>query len=81
MKIVDKDEIRDLEWLVDNRSRNQRATLEVYKLIDREKEKLERSRRDRAFAHCLSRGLLLPMESGTPCKPEAEQGRATHRCY
>lgn len=53
MKIAEKNELQDLEWLVLNRSRNQKSTLDLYKLMDREKDQLGKSRRDRAFAHCL----------------------------
>jgi hypothetical protein len=53
MKILASEELRSLEWLVENRSRNQQSALEVYKIIERENKKLSRSRRHRAFAHCL----------------------------
>jgi hypothetical protein len=47
------DKLADLEWLVESRSRNQRSTLALYKLLLTHKKKLDRSRRQRAAAQML----------------------------
>jgi hypothetical protein len=47
------DKLADLEWLVESRSRNQRSTLALYKLLLTHKKKLDRSRRHRGAAQML----------------------------
>ncbi|MHC2001795.1 hypothetical protein ACYQR9_15320 [Methylobacterium sp. CM6241] len=47
------DKIASFEWLVENRSRNQKSTLDIYKLIAKHKSKIDKNKKYRAVSQSL----------------------------